>query len=224
MDDKLKKLEDLIELYKSNSITKEEYDLLKNELLIDSNKKVDNNSAKPIIESKIPEQIETQNNHQEKTFNESNRGFISIIVFCVIFILFIVNIKKQENPTEVTAPDTTTVNSTIETSSNTCSICGRNFSGNGYEEISEGVWQLCDNDHQSYICSTNCGRKHDMEMNRVLNKYNINTNSNRNDGRVYESNACSLCKGTGIESGRDINGDIESRVCPMCSGRGVRSY
>lgn len=45
------------------------------------------------------------------------------------------------------------------------------------------------------------------------------------DGRVYENNKCSLCKGTGIEKGRNLaTGEVEGRVCPMCEGRGVRSY
>jgi hypothetical protein len=46
-----------------------------------------------------------------------------------------------------------------------------------------------------------------------------------NDGRVYETDACSLCNGTGLEKGRNMaTGEAESRICPMCDGKGVRSY
>lgn len=57
------------------------------------------------------------------------------------------------------------------------------------------------------------------------NYQNSNSYQMGNDGRVYENNACSLCKGTGLETGRNIaTGEVEGRICPMCDGRGVRSY
>lgn len=68
-------------------------------------------------------------------------------------------------------------------------------------------------------------------------KYDVGSESSRtnstneggykkgNDGRLYEQNKCSLCKGTGIETGRNVaTGKTEGRICPMCEGRGVRSY
>ena len=80
-------------------------------------------------------------------------------------------------------------------------------------------------------------RKHSQQFNDVAKKYGLDledseTNSSNegqykmgNDGRVYEKNKCSLCKGTGIETGRNIaTGETEGRICPMCTGRGVRSY
>jgi hypothetical protein len=92
-------------------------------------------------------------------------------------------------------------------------------------------------------------RSAELESNNYTNEYNepkgnvnqssdyqnnnSNSNSNMNsngyhmgrDGRVYENSACSLCRGTGIETGRNIaTGELEGRICPMCQGRGVRNY
>lgn len=73
----------------------------------------------------------------------------------------------------------------------------------------------------------------EMDDNTIQSNSYQNNNSNMNnngyhmgrDGRVYENNACSLCKGIGIETGRNIaTGELEGRICPMCDGRGVRSY
>lgn len=128
-------------------------------------------------------------------------------------------------------------NITREYSSNTCSICGNEFHNRGYEEVSEGVWRELEEGNQGQICSPACGRKHNQQFNDVAKKYGVDledseTNSSNegqykmgNDGRVYEQNKCSLCKGTGIETGRNIaTGETEGRICPMCEGRGVRSY
>lgn len=128
-------------------------------------------------------------------------------------------------------------NQTKEYSTNICSICGNGFNNRGYEEVSEGVWKELEEGNQGQICSSACGRKHNQQFNDVAKKYGVElddseTNTNReggykmgNDGRVYEQNKCSLCKGTGIETGRNIaTGETEGRICPMCEGRGVRSY
>lgn len=124
-----------------------------------------------------------------------------------------------------------------QSSTNICSVCGRDFYGRGYEEVSEGVWQELAEGNQGQICSPACGRKHNQQFNDVAKKYGVDledsgTNYNNdgqyrmgNDGRVYEQNKCSLCKGTGIETGRNVaTGKTEGRICPMCEGRGVRSY
>lgn len=124
-----------------------------------------------------------------------------------------------------------------ESTSNICSICGNEFNNRGYEEVSEGVWRELEEGNQGQICSPACGRKHNQQFNDVAKKYGVDledseTNSSNegqykmgNDGRVYEQNKCSLCKGTGIETGRNIaTGETEGRICPMCEGRGVRSY
>lgn len=40
------------------------------------------------------------------------------------------------------------------------------------------------------------------------------------DGKLYETKACGLCNGTGIES----NAYGDARICPMCDGAGHQSY
>ena len=45
-----------------------------------------------------------------------------------------------------------------------------------------------------------------------------------NDGKIYESNSCSTCNGSGIEPNRSSFSDEVGRICPMCDGKGVRSY
>ena len=101
-------------------------------------------------------------------------------------------------------------NQTTE-STNTCSICDKTFTGNGYEEVSDGVWKPCKESYQCYICSKSCGMKHTRQMNNLVNGI---------DGRVYESNVCSMCKGTGIEKNTSHLTDEYGRVCPMCDARG----
>lgn len=54
-------------------------------------------------------------------------------------------------------------------SQTTCTICGTKFSGNGYEEVSSGVWSPCDSHSFSMICSENCGLKHTDKMNGIIN-------------------------------------------------------
>ena len=121
-------------------------------------------------------------------------------------------------------------------SKTTCSICGNEFEGNGYEEVSDGVWTELKDPFTGTICSASCGRKHTQEFNDIANSYGVDLNesnsSNQNgddyemgsDGRVYETNACSMCKGTGIEENRSSFSDELGRICPMCDGKGVRSY
>lgn len=114
-------------------------------------------------------------------------------------------------------------------SNNTCAVCGRQFVGNGYEEVSDGVWKQCREPYQCPICSKQCGMKHTAKMNGYINGNTRSSNTNSdynigNDGRLYENNSCSLCKGTGIETSHSSLMGDQARVCPMCSGKGVRSY
>lgn len=122
---------------------------------------------------------------------------------------------------------------------NHCSICDRDFIGNGYEEQSDGSWKVLEPHLIGSICSPACGRVSAEKFNDVAKKYGIDmeeSNSQnyqndpdgyhmQNDGRVYENDKCELCRGTGIEKGQNIiSGKVEGRICPMCEGKGVRSY
>lgn len=103
---------------------------------------------------------------------------------------------------------------------NVCTVCGKKFSGKGYEEVADGVWEQCKEPYQCYICSAFCGRIQTKKMNELVAK-----TSNKSDGRVYDDDACTLCKGSGLESGKNLaTGETEDRICPMCNGKGVKSY
>lgn len=107
-------------------------------------------------------------------------------------------------------------------SSTICSICGRKFAGNGYEEVSDGVWKTCSNQYQCQICSPSCGMKHTAKMNGIINSL-PESRQNRDD-KIYEKNVCSMCNGTGIEKNTSHLTDEYGRVCPMCDGKGVRTF
>jgi hypothetical protein len=241
MNDKIKRLNDLIELYKSKTITKEEYEHLKKGLFVESNGKTHNDSIKPKTENKISE----INKYQKEAFYNSNKRIINPIMIVMCVGLFYLNFHNKNQKTEES--NNTTVDSmsnsvgtksnSIESTSNICIICGKEFHNRGYEEVATDVWKELDEGNQGQICSISCGRKHSQQFNDVAKKYGVDledseTNSSNegqykmgNDGRVYEQNKCSLCKGTGIETGRNIaTGETEGRICPMCEGRGVRSY
>lgn len=103
---------------------------------------------------------------------------------------------------------------------NVCTVCGKKFSGKGYEEVADGVWEQCKEPYQGSICSVFCGRIHTKKMNELVAK-----TSNKSNGKVYDDDVCSLCKGSGLESGKNlVTGEPEERICPMCDGKGVKGY
>lgn len=46
-----------------------------------------------------------------------------------------------------------------------CSICGIEFEGSGYEEVSNGIWEECNKPYQCQVCSIECGLEHTANMN-----------------------------------------------------------
>ncbi|MDR7210920.1 hypothetical protein [Flavobacterium piscis] len=181
----------------------------------------------------------------------SNKWKYFLMLVCFAILLAFLNIgtdkifeifrnpndSSNNNSSQKEREDVDSVSNSIESTSNICSICGKKFNNRGYEEVSEGVWRELAEGNQGQICSPACGRIHTQQFNDVPKKYGVdlensetNTSSEAeykmgNDGRVYEQNKCPLCKGTGIETGRNVaTGETEGRICPMCEGRGVRSY
>lgn len=227
--DKYDKLKELKELFDNGLLGEDEFADLKNEILFKNNK-----------DNSVPNQTTTPNYQNEDV--KSKKGNIgTTILFTFLGIALFVIIKKSFTSSNI-SPVATEINASSKSSetdnsltdySNECSICGRNFTGKGYEEISAGNWQPLQ-EGQSFICSVSCGKSTQDKYDKILSKYGYGsqqgTNQNGdyhmgNDGRVYENKACSLCKGTGIETGRNIvTGEVEGRICPMCDGRGVRSY
>lgn len=238
------KLNQLKSLLDHGLLSQEEFNNLKKELLFTDNISPEIESNKTTnFESSIKNPVLTTpkiNSYNETDNSNITETKITLIIagLIIIFFVFLLTMNNNENDeTHLTRQADSTSASidsiqkiSIQEDTNNCTICGRNFTGNGFSEIADGVWQLSDNSHQSYICSQNCGRKHTEEINRILNRSNTNSNSGSsgyqqgNDGRVYEKNACPLCSGTGLETGREYDGSKVSRVCPMCDGRGVRSY
>lgn len=156
-----------------------------------------------------------------------------ILIIPVGFLVYYLNQKedrKREEWRNELKPLNNKEDKLQTDNSNVCSICNRTFKGKGYEEVSDGVWKECEEPYQCYICSKACGLKHTRKMNNLVNetKNNYDNNSNSyhkgSDGRLYENNACSLCKGTGIEKNTSSMSDEYGRKCPMCDGKGVRNY
>ncbi len=139
--------------------------------------------------------------------------------------------NSSSNNTSNDAPSSSSESATID-NTNTCNICGKEFTGKGYEEVSEGVWQPCKDPNQCFICSRNCGLQSTRNMDKILEKYGVNPSTihdnnsyhEGDEGKIYESNACPLCNGTGIEKNKSQLSDEYGRICPMCDGKGVRSY
>ena len=115
MNKKIKRLEDLIELYKSNTITKEEYEDLKKELFLDSNVKVNNDSIKPKIANKISETNKTQNNYQKETFYSSNKWVLNpmFIILTIVFLYLYINNNKNVNNESAIEEYNTSTSATI---------------------------------------------------------------------------------------------------------------
>ncbi len=183
---------------------------------------------------------------QKETFYDTNKRIINPILIVIIIALFYIKAQNKknndidsgvnnQNDIESNTPQSPATGD--EVTSNICSICGNKFANRGYEEGTDGVWRELEDPYQGQICSPTCGRKHNEQFNDVAKKYGVdleeaesNTSSQGdykmgNDERVYETNACSLCKGTGIETAKNIaTGETDGRICPMCDGKGVRSY
>lgn len=156
-----------------------------------------------------------------------------LLIGCVIVYYYVKWSGKNENLQDATVIENHDIQDEVKQSeySTTCSVCGVSFNGNGFEEQIDGSWKELSNDYQGTICSPTCGRKNNEKLNDAVRGYEESNSTNNsdygmgNDGRVYEKNACGLCKGTGIETGRNIaTGELEGRICPMCDGKGVRSY
>lgn len=144
-----------------------------------------------------------------------------LFVLCVCFIIFLFATNQYPKAQDIKDDDEVVfVNQeTNNADSNICDECGNRFYGNGYTEVSDGVWTKTEEPYQSFICSKSCGYRHTEKWNKQLGKY-----SSSSDGRIYDKDACGLCGGTGIEVSRSSLLGEQRRVCPMCDGKGKQSY
>jgi hypothetical protein len=240
-------LEEIKKLYDSKSISESEYKSLKDEILFGNNDdsllnkfKTPNKPYNVKSERNVFNEINNSNNNTI----ESNYGFKKIGSYLLYFIVFFVlmyNIFNHNNNIENTVNEDTFVDTTSVASSTpeeVCSICGKTFNHRGYQEVSEGQYEILD-EGQGTLCSVSCAKQATQNlMNSVDNYYNNSKNSSMqdapiqhygeynegSDGKIYENNKCGLCNGTGIEKNRSSLSDEYGRICPMCDGKGVRSY
>jgi hypothetical protein len=232
-------LEKIKQLLDTKVISESEYIVLKEEILFKRNSKKEDLNIKPKFESSKESDTKAYHHNNEKS---SNNTYTYLFIFCFIIGFLVWNSNDNSDETQSESDIISTENSSVETdsyvSTTICKICGNEFSGDGYDKI-DGIYQRNTN-IQTELCSSSCARieekniedKYDkiLEKNGYKSsKYFSIDNDDRlkvgKDGRLYESKPCSLCNGTGIESGRNImTGEVEGRICPMCDGRGVRSY
>ena len=109
MDDKLKKLEDLIELYKSSTISKDEYESLKKELLDDNLKTTTDIKKELKIQRNIFEETIVRNENRGKDIDKEvgdekpkllNNPKFAILLSFTVFALFFYFIKIHKSSDE----------------------------------------------------------------------------------------------------------------------------
>ncbi len=175
------------------------------------------------------------------------RGLI-LVSFLIIFFFVKCSGSNSEDQSEAQSfesTDQSSVNDSNTESTNTCNICGRAFSGNGYEEQIDGSVAELSDEYQGYLCSPTCARKASQKLNEVADKYDIEANESSSSkcqrcSGSYESGFCNMCGGASParvnESNQNRancemcqgNGYIEGyngvKTCPVCNGTGKDSY
>lgn len=233
-------LEKIKKLLDTNIISEKEYNILKEEILFKRNSKKENFNSKPKFEFVKSSETKT---YYDSNKQSSNNFYSYIIIVCIVigFLVWNSNDNSDDIQSEsdiISTTETLSVETDSYVSTTICKICGNEFSGDGYDKI-DGIYQKNTN-IQTELCSSTCARQEEKNIedkyDNILKKngyksskyFSIDNSDKLNvgkDGRIYESNPCSLCNGTGIESGRNImTGEVEGRICPMCDGKGVRSY
>ena len=174
--------------------------------------------------------------------NTANSKLLIILAVIVGVIVFMVtfwdNNSKSKNSTPGTnnSPTSSSNNGSNYVSYTKCSICGRQFTGNGYEEVSDGVWKLCKDGEQSYICSPECGMVHTRKMNELMQKAGVSTKCSHCGLGTYQNGYCNYCGAASPErvnesysnmpkcQGCNGTGWRDNEVCPLCDGKGVKVY
>jgi hypothetical protein len=175
------------------------------------------------------------------------RGLI-LVSFLIVFFFFKCggnNEQKQSEPTTIKSTEESLNNDSNTESSSTCNICGREFSGNGYEEQLDGIIKELEYPYSNQLCSPSCARKASQKLDDVSKKYGIDLNEssssrcNRCSGN-YEDGYCNLCGGASPErvnqslqnqancemcqGNKYVEGYDGVKVCPVCNGTGKESY
>jgi hypothetical protein len=175
------------------------------------------------------------------------RGLI-FVSFLIVFFFYKCggnNEEKQSEQTTVESTEETLNNDSNTESLSTCNICGRDFSGNGYEEQLDGSITELEYPYSNQLCSPTCARKASQKLEDVADEYGIDLNEStisrcqRCSGH-YEDGFCNLCGGASPERVNQSNQNrancemcqgkkyVEGydgfKVCPVCNGTGKESY
>lgn len=173
---------------------------------------------------------------------------ISSIAIAGVF-LFLAFGSGESNKTENPDSNNPIRSTTTEVSDNTnqCSVCGRTFSGKGYQEVTEGVWKPCEDPYQCQICSAACGMKHTGNWDEINERTNTSSNNspqkclNCGQGFYSSKGICTVCDAVTPErekmqkdrlpnceacsgSGKIDYGMGDVRVCSSCNGQGKQTY
>ena len=261
--DMYEKLKGLKELFDKGLLNEDEFSKLKSEILFgskieaqsinESNKTNKQQSKEELNKAFSNGEIsgyqynELSNELAEKSNNNSNEDhsvrflLITLVVAGVLFFTFSIKKSNAQNNSAVQDTLSTTtsapiINNTIEKTNTTCKICGRTFSGDGYDKI-DGVWQRTSR-LQTELCSQNCAiiddQRQNQKYNAILQKHGYapidfdskTSNSghaqpNKNgyftddNGQLHQASPCGYCHHTGyIDMGDGM------QLCPMCNGRG----
>ena len=240
------RLENLVELYNSRIINREEFEALKQELFTD--KKIASPPiAKPEVKSNSEIEIKDKaqpNVHSTKYNNSTNsaqkkelKALVAVAAFLIICFTLPYLLKStsvstnsynnnnnNNNNTQISTPPSSTNVSPSTTDGNTCSVCGKKFYGLGYEEVSDGVWRQSTS-NQYFICSEDCGLKATRKMNNLtqqaVQEHGVSNGSictNCGLGR-YVNGFCSKCGAASREVVEEHNSRMP--VCGLCKGTGI---
>ena len=182
---------------------------------------------------------------------KSPRLLLSYLIFFIVFGSFfyfkefyLKKEKQSESPTIETTVESLNNDSNTE-SSTSCNICGKMFSGNGYEEQPDGSFEELEYPYSNQLCSPSCARKATQKLDDVANTYGIDLKESsisrceRCSGH-YEHGFCNMCGGASSErvnqsnqnkancemcqGSKYVEGYDGFKVCPVCNGSGNESY
>lgn len=238
--DRYEKLKELKTLLDSGVLNQDEFNKLKNEILFDEGKcdetlkdyyKI-NDEEKIDSTNSFFSDVENNNLSNEYIKNNTNDKkkanlFINIEIIIAVLLGFFIwveysnksNLNDNNESTKNSNfyPKTSTINNSQENILTTCKICGRSFSGDGYDKI-DGVWQRNTN-MQTELCSSNCAMTDVQSSTSNRTQPNSNGFFTDSDGELHQVSPCGYCHHTGfIDSGDGM------QVCPICDGKGEKIY
>jgi hypothetical protein len=235
------KLQELKQLFDSNLISELEYNTLKEEILFDKKPNSPHNNEK-INQISINKENDINSNSYDENYKNKEDTSINLktqnedtskyfyFAFFIIFAIIMMNIFSNDNSNQdnnlnssIDTTSTSTTSNDVSSLETICKICGRNFTGYGYDRI-DGIWQK-NTSMQTELCSPTCAKNESEKMGNVydeiLEKHGyqkIFTKCSRCTGH-YEDGFCNIC---GAASAEKVN-EAYSKMpnCEMCNGSGI---